>query len=310
MEKKFISAVIYLHNDEEKIISFLDLIIPTLSDYFEQYELVCVNDACTDDTVGKTKGYCEDKRLTGMVSIVHMGVYQGIETSMNAGRDSAIGDFVYEFDDISVDYPKNVITDIYEELISGYDIVSAHSDTKIRFTSGLFYSLYNKYNVGNSKIGPESIRIVSRRAINRIKSIGTHIPYRKAVYANCGLKMNRITYKSVAGNKKKHGAFSERGALALDSFIYFTNILEKISAVISGLFLIFTILMTVYAVVDHFFGAGVSEGWSSIICFMSLGFFGIFILLTIVLKYLSVLLNLIFKQQKYLVSDIEKVVGR
>ena len=44
--------------------------------------------------------------------------------------------------------------------------------------------------------------------------------------------------------------------------------------------------------------------------FLALGFFGVFALLTIILKYLSVLLNLIFKQQRYLVADIEKVVKR
>ena len=38
-----------------------------------------------------------------------------------------------------------------------------------------------------------------------------------------------------------------------------------------------------------------------------MGFFGVFVLLTIILKYLSVLINLIFKQQRYLVADIEKL---
>jgi len=42
--------------------------------------------------------------------------------------------------------------------------------------------------------------------------------------------------------------------------------------------------------------------------FLALGFFGVFALLTIILKYLSVLLNLVFRQQRYLVADIEKVV--
>jgi len=50
------------------------------------------------------------------------------------------------------------------------------------------------------------------------------------------------------------------------------------------------------------------EGWLSTMGFLALGFFGVFALLTIILKYLSVMLNLIFKQQRYLVSDIEKVV--
>lgn len=42
--------------------------------------------------------------------------------------------------------------------------------------------------------------------------------------------------------------------------------------------------------------------------FLALGFFGVIALLTIILKYLSVLLNLVFRQQRYLVADIEKVV--
>ena len=41
--------------------------------------------------------------------------------------------------------------------------------------------------------------------------------------------------------------------------------------------------------------------------FLALGFFGVFALLTIILKYLSVLLNLVFRQQRYLISDVEKV---
>lgn len=41
--------------------------------------------------------------------------------------------------------------------------------------------------------------------------------------------------------------------------------------------------------------------------FMALGFFGVFMLLTIILKYLSVILGLIFKHQRYLIADIEKL---
>jgi dolichol-phosphate mannosyltransferase len=51
------------------------------------------------------------------------------------------------------------------------------------------------------------------------------------------------------------------------------------------------------------------EGWISTMGFLALGFFGVFALLTIILKYLSVVLNLIFKQQRYLIADIEKVAS-
>ena len=103
---------------------------------------------------------------------------------------------------------------------------------------------------------------------------------------------------------------SERTTLALDSFIYFTNVLERASAIICGLFLLVTIGVGVYIFSDLFRGAQTVEGWFSTMGFLALGFFGVFALLTIILKYLSVMLNLIFKHQRYLVSDIEKVVKR
>ncbi len=180
----------------------------------------------------------------------------------------------------------------------------------MRTTSRIFYALYNKTSRGNGRIGPETFRIVSRRAINRIKSIGQYIPYRKAVYMNCGLKTATISYEScdVDVRIKNKTVSSERTALAFDSFIYFTNVLERLSAIICGVFLVLTVGMGFYLVGDFFNGDKPVEGWLSTMGFLALGFFGVFALLTIILKYLSVLLNLIFRQQRYLVSDIEKVV--
>ena len=75
------------------------------------------------------------------------------------------------------------------------------------------------------------------------------------------------------------------------------------------MFLMVTVFMGIYIISD-FLNDNTKpvEGWLSTMGFLALGFFGVFALLTIILKYLSVMLNLIFKQQRYLVSDIEKVV--
>ena len=51
------------------------------------------------------------------------------------------------------------------------------------------------------------------------------------------------------------------------------------------------------------------SGWVSIMGFLSMAFVGVFSLLTIILKYLAVLVNLVFKQQRYLIEDIEKIAG-
>ena len=310
MEKKFVSLVIYLHNSAEYLRKFMDTVIPVFEKNFEQFESVCVNDACTDHTIELLKEYVEEKHLTAMVNVVHMSFFQGLESAMNAGRDISIGDFVYEFDDIFVDYEPNLIIDVYQKLLEGNDVVSASSKGKLRLTSRLFYALYNRTSRGKGKIGPETFRIVSRRAINRIKSMGQYIPYRKAVYHNCGLKTATINYDSAQKDVriKNKTIASERTSLALDSFIYFTNALERISAIISGVFLFFIVAMALYIIHDAISASRPVEGWLSTMGFLALGFFGVFVLLTIILKYLSVLLNLIFKQQRYLVADIEKVV--
>lgn len=310
-EKKFISIVVYLHDVEECLPHFLDTVIPFCDENFEQFEIVCVDDACQDHTIDVLKQYVEGHKVKKIVNIVHMSFFQGLESAMNAGRDIAIGDFVYEFDDIYVDYDVHVIREVYDRLVVGNDIVAASSKGRMRFTSKVFYSLYNKTSRGNGKIGPETFRIVSRRAINRIKSMGQYIPYRKAVYANCGLKMDTVVYESLDHTIRKRNKVvsSERTSLALASFIYFTNVLERVSAVISALFLGLTVGMGIYIIRDMFQNTKPVEGWLSTMGFLALGFFGVFTLLTIILKYLSVLLNLIFRQQRYLVADIEKVVN-
>ncbi len=311
-EKKFISLVVYLRNAENYIEYFFDKVLPVCEDHFQEYEIVCVDDCSSDRTIDILKEYIEKNQVKAMVNVVHMSFYQGLESAMNAGRDIAIGDFVYEFDDIFVDYDPDMLLRVYEKLLEGNDIVAARSKGKLRLTSKVFYALYNSTSHAKGKIGPETFRIVSRRAINRIKSMGQYIPYRKAVYMNCGLKNATIAYESSDKNAriKNKIVASERTSLALDSFIYFTNALERLSAIISGVFLILTVGMGVYIVSDFFNADKPVEGWLSTMSFLALGFFGVFALLTIILKYLSVMLNLIFRQQRYLVADIEKVVKR
>lgn len=311
-EKKFISLVVYLHNVEDYIKYFMKTVIPVCESHFQEFEVVCVDDGCSDGTVEKLKEYLEENQTNAMVNVIHMSFFQGLESAMNAGRDIAIGDFVYEFDDVFVDYDPDIILKVYDKMLEGSDIVAASSKGKLRFTSRLFYSLFNMTSRSNSRIGPEIFRIVSRRAINRIKSMGQYIPYRKAVYSNCGLKMSTLHYDSrdVKARVKNKTVVSERTALALDSFIYFTNVLERLSMIVCGIFLVITVCMGIYIVSNFFNDYKPVEGWLSTMGFLALGFFGVFALLTIILKYLSVTLNLIFKQQRYLVADIEKVVKK
>ena len=93
-----------------------------------------------------------------------------------------------------------------------------------------------------------------------------------------------MNYRSLEKGKRKNQYVGERFSLAFDSFIYFTNAMETVSAVICGIFLLLSVGMRIFVAKDLIFHNVVVEGWISTMSFRALGFFGVFALLTIILK--------------------------
>ena len=102
-EKNFVSAVIYIHNAEDRIEKFLKVIINVLEENFEHSEIICVNDASEDKSIDKIKEVSKIAVSTS-VSVVNMSYFYGLEGAMNAGVDLSIGDFVFEFDNTFLDF--------------------------------------------------------------------------------------------------------------------------------------------------------------------------------------------------------------
>ena len=180
-KRQFISFVVYIHNDKDRIEFFLKNTL-SVCERFKQCEVIFVDDCSKDNSLDIIKKYYVDHPADYIVSIIRLGKFHGMETAMNAGRDMSIGDYVYEFDDIYVDYESSVIIDAYNKCLEGNDIVRVATDVPIRFTSKMFYRVFNKTSNLKESIGQESFRLLSRRGINRIISMDVDIPYRKAIY--------------------------------------------------------------------------------------------------------------------------------
>lgn len=95
-------------------------------------------------------------------------------------------------------------------------------------TSKMFYKVFNKYANMENQLRTERFKIISRRGINRVDSMNVKIPYRKAVYANCGLKQTFIQYK-VSPSSQGKSTIKDRRELAIDSLLLFTDIGYRIS---------------------------------------------------------------------------------
>ena len=306
-EKNFASAVIYVHNAEERIDSFLKMVIKVMEENFERAEIFCVNDASDDESLSVIRQVSRMSTQTS-ISVINMSYFHGLELAMDAGVDMAIGDFVFEFDNTNLNFDPSVVMEIYHHSLRGYDIVSASADAKEKFTSRLFYRIFDRYAELSYKMTTESFRVLSRRVINRIGAMNKMIPYRKAVYANCGLKTDHIRYR-VVENKDGITDRKEKGyrmGLAVDSLLLFTEFGYRFSVAMTVLMMLMSVFMTAYSLIMYFILHPV-EGWTTTILFLSVAFFGLFGILTIVVKYLQLLIDIVFKRKHYSFESIEKL---
>ncbi|UGS23645.1 glycosyltransferase [Flavobacterium channae] len=304
-EKKLISVIVYLYNNENNILDFLFQITQQADLLFEQFELIIVNDCSNDNSVQKIKSAEFLKPF--QVSVIQMSFHQGVELSMNAGLDFSTGDFVYEFDSVVIDYDIKLIEQSFRKILEGFDIVSVSPNSNEKFSSKIFYSTYNFFSKSKYKLRTDRFRILSRRAINRAFSISVNIPYRKAMYINSGLKINTLEYQKINNKKRITEKSYLRNKTAIDSLIIYTNLAFTISVSISLLLLFCTLSIIIYTVFIYFGKDKPIEGWTTIMLLLSGGFSGFFFLSAIIIKYLSLILELVFKKKSYIQENIEKI---
>lgn len=298
-EKNFVSAVVYLHDCAAAAEDFFAALDRELGEHFEHYELVAVDDCCTDDTVARLRSFAAG--LAHPLTILHMSIAQGVEQCMNAGLDAAIGDYVFEFDSVTADCPLQLLWPAYQTAMQGNDIVTVCPD-KSPLSSRLFYGIFNANSRSAYRLRTDVFRLVSRRAINRVHAVSENLPYRKAAYAASGLRMTSLDYSGAAAPKQKG-----RLDLALDSLVLYTDAGWRLSIGIAMILMLAAVAELVYTVVFYLCGGQPIEGWTTIMFVLTFGFTGVFAVLAILLKYLSILLNIIFRQQKYLVESVEKI---
>ena len=305
-EKNFVSAVVYVRNDEAQVFEFLSMLTGVLEEHFEHSEIICVNDFSSDGSLARIREFCKSGSSVS-ISALNMSYFHGIELSMNAGVDLSIGDFVFEFDSVDVDYEPSRIMELYYKTQEGFDIVSLTPDRGNGLFSKAFYKLFNDFSNYPQKISTETVRILSRRTINRISSMSKTIPYRKAIYASSGLRTARLSYtRTESCRKVDRGERRYKRGLAINSLILFTDVGYSFSIYMAVIMMCIAISMVTYSVVIYLTQNPV-EGWSTTILFLSFAFFGLFSVLTVIIKYLQIIVDLIFKRKTYNFESIEKL---
>jgi len=130
--------------------------------------------------------------------------------------------------------------------------------------------------------------------------------YRKVAYANSGLNVTCITYEPDTKKNYKESHASRREK-AISSLIMFTDIAYKVAIFLTFLFFVFTASTIFYTIYIYLGEQKPIEGWTTIMFLVSSGLSGIFLIFAIIIKYLSIIVELVLKKQKYLIESIEKM---
>jgi glycosyltransferase involved in cell wall biosynthesis len=236
-----ISIVCPFFNEEKMVDLFMKEITAVVNEVDKPFEVVCVNDGSTDNTLAKLLQAKEDYPN---IKIINFSRNFGKEAALTAGLDYAKGEMIIPID-ADLQDPPELIKDFISYWEKGYDVVLAKrvdrsSDSFAKkITAQLFYKFHNK--ISHTKI-PDNVgdyRLITRKVLNAIQKLPENQRFMKGIFAWVGFRTATVEYKR---NNRKAGKTSFNGwklwNFALDGIASFSNIPLRIWLYI-GMFMSF-----------------------------------------------------------------------
>ena len=272
MKNKILSIIIPMYNEEESLPHLYSRLV-ALGEKIENYDLefLFVNDGSRDSSLEIVKALRKaDKR----VCYVNLSRNFGKEVAMGAAFDYVTGEAVAIID-ADLQDPPELIVDMIKLYEEGYDDVYAKRSSRDgetwfkKFTSKAFYRVLQSVSDVPIQKDTGDFRLLSRRAIDALKSFPEKQRYTKGMFSLIGFKKKEIEFdrdSRVAGQTKWN--YFKLMDLAIEGIVSFTilplrisTIMGIISGIASFLYMIFVFSKTLI------FGVDV-PGYASIVCIL------------------------------------------
>jgi polyisoprenyl-phosphate glycosyltransferase len=309
-EKPLLSIVVPLFNEHEVFSALesrlLELQTRISADY--NIQIVLVDDGSSDNTWPLVKALADQHSFVKGVSLSRNF---GHQRALFCGYNFADGDIIVSMDGDLQD-PPDLIPTMLSEWKKGADIVFAvrrdrHGETLFkRLTAFWFYRLLNRLANISAPLDCGDFRLMSRRALNGLFTMGDKIMYLRGMVGWVGFRTARLEYdrpKRHAGSTKFN--LVEMLRFAIDGITCFTSAPLRFSYVIgicATLPFLFYLIVTLFR---HFvLGMDLAPGWTSlllcIIAFGSMNLFGIGVLG----EYIAKIFDTVKDRPNYIVQEV------
>ena len=270
MRKKMISIIIPMYNEEESL-PFLYERLDKLANKIENYEVefLFVNDGSKDNSLNIVKKY---KEKDDRVCYLNLSRNFGKEVAMGAAFDYVRGDAV-SIIDADLQDPPELILDMIKYYEEGYDDVYAKRRSREgeswlkKFTSKKFYRVLQSVSRVPIQTDTGDFRLLSRRAIEALKSFPEKQRYTKGMFSLIGFKKKEIEFDRdprVAGETKWN--YLKLIDLAIEGITSFTVAPLRIATILgilcaggSFVYMIFMLIKTLVSGIEV-------PGYASLVC--------------------------------------------
>jgi polyisoprenyl-phosphate glycosyltransferase len=309
-DKPLLSIIVPLFNEHEVFAALQTRLLELQTRIGAEYaiQIVLVDDGSTDNTWPMVKAFADQHRFVKGVSLSRNF---GHQRALFCGYNFADGDIIVSMDGDLQD-PPDLIPAMLAEWKNGADIVFAvrrdrHGETLFkRLTAFWFYRLLNRLANISAPLDCGDFRLMSRRALNGLFTLGDKIMYLRGMVGWIGFRTARVEYdrpKRHAGSTKFN--FVKMLRFAIDGITCFTSAPLRFSYVIgicATIPFLFYLFLTLFR---HFvLGMELASGWTSlllcIIAFGSMNLFGIGILG----EYIAKIFDTVKDRPNYIVQEV------
>jgi dolichol-phosphate mannosyltransferase len=287
-DTEYLSVVLVVEDISTTLVNYIEELHHAVSDLFSRYEVIIV----CNSVVGETQRIHEAaKKFAQPTCVITLPYRHAVEVAGYVGLEYAKGDCVFEVEYIEAHFPKEQLREMITLLHSGSDIVAAVVPERSSWASKLFYRVLHTTSVLPISLETEYYRLVTRRVLNALFILKQRTKYRKLLYAYTGFTRATIIHTPQSSVAKNSMTLFDRINLSVDVFIAYTTIVMRATLTLALLFFLLSIFGGVYALLIYMYKDVHIEGWTTLMLFTSLGLSGIFLILSLMVKYLESILR-------------------
>lgn len=192
-----ISIVVPCFNESEGLLRFHQRLSVVIDDISESVEILYVDDGSVDDTSDIIGSLCTEDPIVGVIKLSRNF---GKEAALTAGIDHARGDAVIVID-ADLQDPPECIPDMLKAFHGGFDVVAMRrgdrsTDSFSKRVSALwFYRILGQLSAVPIPKNVGDFRLLSRRAVDAVKSMPERNRYMKGLFAFVGFKTIELEYR-------------------------------------------------------------------------------------------------------------------